>query len=757
MGRNWLSLSTSLGSDMGSSKDILPQRLEGMTEIDLSMSKELKFLLEPARYKICHGGRGSGKSWGFARALILLALTRKVRILCAREIQKSIRDSVHRLLGDQIESLGLSGHFIILRDEIKCIPTGSQFLFSGLANTTIESIKSFEGCHVCWIEEAQTISERSLEILIPTIRAPGSEIWMTFNPSETTDPVYQRFVLKQPPDTKVVRMNWDHNPWFPEELEKEKNYLYSVDPEAAAHVWGGECRKMSDAQVLRGRYVVESFTPRECWDGPYHGVDFGFATDPSVMVKVWIFERKLYVESEAWGIGVEIDHLPACFDSIVASRKYISRADSSRPETISFLVRAGFNMVPVKKWPGSVEDGVEYLRSFEQVVIHPDCKHTAEEARLYSYQTDAQTGDVKPKLLDRHNHCLERGTMVATSHGTVPIERVNIGDHVLTRDGFKPVRNAWMSGKDKPVFKLATARGLILYGTGDHEVFTQRGLVRMDALRYTDSVMEAVCLNESVTMGSHTDDTQRHQSGRSESTTAPQNYQASNAFTGRSGLTTMATSLMDAIFTTSMGILSTMIPRTWRVSPEFSTSPNTTKASVANQSGSISTPSGISPSNGISQKMGESGTWNTRSKWHLWRSIKRLLANAAARNTEARPLEGSVRRLARQSFVEIPGLMTKNEYVKFVESLSNAPGSLMFALVEDRVERVSESHVASEVYDLTVEGKHEFFANGILVSNCMDAIRYAISPIIEGHLKQIPEREEPEEFYGNGGNGSWMR
>lgn len=374
----------------------------------LRLLKALTWLEQPARYKVAYGGRGSGKSWGIARELLLRAGSGRIRVLCAREVQKSIKDSVHRLLGDQIDELGLSGVFEVLRDEIRCKPTKSQFLFSGLANTTIDSIKSFEGVDICWVEEAQNVSERSWEILIPTIRKAGSEIWVSFNPSEETDPTYQRFVVNPPPNAIVHKINWDSNKFLPGELRAEKDYLYSVDPEAAAHVWGGECRRVTDAQVLRGRYCVESFEPRpDLWDGPYQGIDFGFATDPSVLVRCWVFERRLYVEHEAYGLGVEIDHLPALFDAIPEARKHLSRADNSRPETISYLVRAGYNAAPCRKWAGSVEDGVEHMRSYEQIVIHPRCVHTAEEARLWSYKTDRLTGQVQPVLLDLHNHCMD--------------------------------------------------------------------------------------------------------------------------------------------------------------------------------------------------------------------------------------------------------------------------------------------------------------------------------------------------------------
>mgnify|MGYP000875020615 FL=1 len=373
--------------------------------INIDLPDKLEVLFKPARYKVLHGGRGSGKSWGIARALLVQAMKGKVRILCAREVQKSIKDSVHKLLSDQIESLGLGSIFQVLKTEIRG-PHGSEFLFTGLSDVTADSIKSFEGVSICWVEEAQTVTDRSWEILIPTIRAAGSEIWISMNPDLESDPTYKRFVLNPPPGAVVVRVNWDDNPWFPAELRQEKDYLYSIDPEAAAHVWGGQTRRMSDAQVLRGRYRVEEFTPGQFWDGPYFGADWGFATDPSVLVKCWIWQGLLYIEQEAYGVGVEIDQTPALFDTIAGARGFACRADSARPETISFMQRNGWTrMVAAHKWSGSKLDGVEFLRSFQQIVIHPQARHTAEEALLWSFKRDRLTGDVIPELIDKHDHC----------------------------------------------------------------------------------------------------------------------------------------------------------------------------------------------------------------------------------------------------------------------------------------------------------------------------------------------------------------
>lgn len=209
---------------------------------NVQLPAALSFLFDrPARFRFIRGGRGSGKSWGVARALLILAAQHPHRILCAREVQQSIKDSVHRLLSDQIEEMGLQSFFEVLRDEIRG-KNGSLFLFKGLSDQTADSVKSFEGCTRVWLEEAQSISKRSWSILTPTIRAPGSEIWATYNPQLDTDETHRRAVVQPYPDTVSIEMNWRDNPWFPTVLEQERQHdLKTLPPEEYAHKWEGQC------------------------------------------------------------------------------------------------------------------------------------------------------------------------------------------------------------------------------------------------------------------------------------------------------------------------------------------------------------------------------------------------------------------------------------------------------------------------------------------------------------------------------------
>ena len=209
--------------------------------MQVDLPGKLDFLFKPARYKVAYGGRGSGKSWGYARGLLLQAAQQRLRILCTREVQKSIKDSVHKLLADQIEALGLGWHFEITDTAIRC-KNGSEFAFAGLASHTVESIKSFEGVDRVWVEEAQTVSKRSWDVLIPTIRKPGSEIWITYNPELETDETHQRFCLNPPPDSVVVQMNYSDNPWFPDVLEQERLHCKETNPKDYDNIWEGKCK-----------------------------------------------------------------------------------------------------------------------------------------------------------------------------------------------------------------------------------------------------------------------------------------------------------------------------------------------------------------------------------------------------------------------------------------------------------------------------------------------------------------------------------
>lgn len=383
-----------------------------MAELEIDTIQAFAPLFKPShegynkRYKVFYGGRGGRKSWEVARSLIIKASQEKKLVLCTREIQNSISDSVLRLLETQIEMLGLQWFFDVQRTTI-IGRNGSEFIFKGLNNMTIDSIKSLEGADICWVEEAHSVSDRSWSILIPTIRKENSEINITFNPDLIDDPVYTRFVVNTPDNCYLAKVSYLDNPDCPQTIMDEAEYLKRVDYEAYAHIYLGEVRAHSDAQVFKDKYRIESFEVDHTFGDPLIGADWGFSVDPTSVIKMYIKDRRLYIRNEAYKVQCEVDDTPALFERIPDAKKYRIRADNARPELISYMKRKGFNIIDAEKWPGCPEDRVAFMRNFEEIIIHPDCKHTAEEMRLYSYKTDKRTGDVLPELLKKNDHCID--------------------------------------------------------------------------------------------------------------------------------------------------------------------------------------------------------------------------------------------------------------------------------------------------------------------------------------------------------------
>lgn len=360
---------------------------------------------KPARYLGVHGGRGSGKSHFFAELMIERSLIAKTDAVCVRENQKSLDQSVKKLLESKIERMNAGAYFEVQDKKIHST-TGGLIIFQGMASHTAESIKSLEGYDIAWVEEAQTLSQRSIDMLRPTIRKPGSQIWASWNPNKDTDPID---VLlrgdKTPPGTIVVEANFYDNPYFPEVLRVEMEYDKGRDFDKYQHVWMGQYQQNSEARVFKN-WRIEDF---EAPEGVVFrlGADWGFSVDPSCLVRCYIEGRTLWIDYEAYMVGCEIVNLPALFMSVPDSEKWPMVADSARPETISHMRKNGFpRILPAVKGARSLEEGVEWLKSFD-IVVHPRCKHLIDELTLYSYKTDPLTGLVLPVLADKDNHVLD--------------------------------------------------------------------------------------------------------------------------------------------------------------------------------------------------------------------------------------------------------------------------------------------------------------------------------------------------------------
>jgi phage terminase large subunit len=362
-------------------------------------------LLEPARYKGAHGGRGGGKSEFFAGRIVEEMVANKdYSVLCVREIQSSLANSVKRTIELAIKSAGVEDLFDMHRDQIRRRGGSGIVTFVGMRDHTADTIKSYSNYDVAFVEEAQALSQHSLDLLRPTIRKPGSEIWFAWNPRRATDPV-DRFLRAERPEGGVVaEVNYWDNPWFPNELKREMEHDKSHDIDRYHHVWCGKYEQRTARAVFRNWKV------QPCEPGPQahlrYGIDFGFTNDPSAAVRCWIEGRTLYVDYEACDVGIEIADLPAFFLQVPDIENWPSVADSSRPETISHLRKNGLPKIfAAVKGTRSVEEGIGFLQGFT-IVIDPRCTNVIRELGNYCYCAD-EAGRPLPKLEDKDNHLID--------------------------------------------------------------------------------------------------------------------------------------------------------------------------------------------------------------------------------------------------------------------------------------------------------------------------------------------------------------
>jgi phage terminase large subunit len=333
-------------------------------------------------------------------------MDQKRRSVCVREIQKSLNQSVKRLLETKIQAMNAGAYFEVQDAVIKSRKADGAIIFQGMQNHTADSIKSLEGYDCAWVEEAQSLSQTSLDLLRPTIRKPGSELWFTWNPRDKSDPV--DFLLRgptPPKDATVIKVNFTDNPWFPDVLRDEMEYDKRRDPDKYSHVWMGQYLTNSSSRVFKNWRVEDFEAPPDA----IHrlGADWGFAVDPTTLVRCHIIGRTLYIDHEAYMVGCEIVNTPELFMTVPEAEKWPIVADSARPETISHMKKNGFpKIMTAIKGPKSVEEGIEFLKNYD-IVVHPRCIHTIDELTLYSYKQDPLTGRILPVLEDKKNHVID--------------------------------------------------------------------------------------------------------------------------------------------------------------------------------------------------------------------------------------------------------------------------------------------------------------------------------------------------------------
>jgi phage terminase large subunit len=350
-------------------------------------------LYSKARHKALYGGRGSQKSWATATYVLERANQSRTRIICARQFQNSIRDSSKELLEKRIYDPEVSDAFDVKGQTVEH-RNGSVVTFVGLERN-IDSLRSLADVDIFWIEEARTISARSMEILLPTVRNLNSELIWTWNPEQPSDPVDHYFRGGNPPSNAIVtRVSHADNPYFedtamPAEMEK----LKCDNPARYRHVWEGEYDISYESKVFPRVRVGRPDAPMSA---PMYGMDFGFSTDPTVIIKVFHVPStgQLYVAQEAHGHRVPTEELPDMLRSIVRDPGDLVMADSARPETIDYLQKRGFGVQPARKGPGSIRDGIMFLQSFE-ILLDPSCEKMRDELRCYSWPTDRLTGQVR--------------------------------------------------------------------------------------------------------------------------------------------------------------------------------------------------------------------------------------------------------------------------------------------------------------------------------------------------------------------------
>lgn len=380
------------------------------------------------RYRCSHGGRGSAKTRTFAMMTAVKAYQAMMNgesgvILCAREFMNSLEESSMEEVKQAIRGVPwLAANFDIGEKYIRTIDKSVNYVFCGLRHN-LDSIKSKARILLCWVDEAESVSEIAWQKLSPTVREDGSEIWVTWNPEKNGSPTDKRFRKEASEHCITVEMNYTDNPWFPDVLELErKDDQKRLDDNAYAWIWDGAYRENSEAQILSGKYRVEEFEPDAGWNGPYYGIDWGFSQDPTAGIKCWVHDSRLWIEYEAGKVGLENDDIAEfMIQRIPGIELHAIRADSARPETISHVKSTGNGkrkslprIIGVEKWKGSVEDGIAHLRSYKEIIIHPRCKEFLKEARLYSYKVDRLTGDVLTDIVDAHNHFID-GTRYALS------------------------------------------------------------------------------------------------------------------------------------------------------------------------------------------------------------------------------------------------------------------------------------------------------------------------------------------------------
>ena len=723
-----------------------------MTRVQIELPPKLiPVFAGKKRYRCAYGGRGSGKTRSFA----LMTAVRGYQcgqaglngaILCGREFVNSLADSSLEEVKEAIRSVPWLANYYEIGDKyIRSRDRRINYLFAGL-RYNLDSLKSKARILLAWADEAESVSEMAWQKLLPTVREHDSEVWVTWNPETEGSPTDLRFRKHIGDNGISVEVNYCDNPWFPEVLEQERLADKArLDEASYRWIWEGAYLQMSDAQIFRGKYEEKAFTLREEWDGPYFGLDFGFSQDPTAAVKCWIYDGCLYIEQDYGKIGLELDDTaPMLRQHLPGIEKYVVRADSARPESISYLKRHGLPRITgVQKGKGSVEDGIEFIKSFKRVFIHPDAAATLREFKLYSYKTDRLSGDVLPVVLDENNHCIAEGELIHTDCGLLPIERVSTKHKVLTRFGFRQVKKAWQSGSYQPVLCIRTD-SRALKCTGNHQIWTaSEGFIRADELQcgyeiLTNRIDEA-WLRLLNLAARFTADTQTAAAAPTGFISNVLSRVGRCGFIGKSGHPFTARYRTATTSTTKTAIPATTALKTWNACRPDSIYLHTLLSFMPMLTISAEYVS-------IWKRyvlLLKHGTAAGKGWLNIVKSARRLTSISSRNRNHANNVENlfCLKPLAAATCFALAnarlhgagqaGWMTWSAFVQYVGQFLNETNTPELLLARERVQTVTAAGTANRVFDIEVCGQHEFFASGILVHNCIDAVRYALEPLMK--------------------------
>ena len=622
------------------------------------------------------GGRFSLKSHTVARVLLIRARMSKIRIACFREFQNSIADSSHQLLADLIKEYQLTD-FQVTENAIVNKINGSDFIFKGLHRNE-QSIKSIEGIDIAWVEEAQTVSKSSLEILTPTVRKEGSQIIYTYNRLLEDDPVHTRLVVEGRPNTLLINVNYDiaiKYGMMPESVRLEMEDDKIKRPGLYKHKWLGEPTSL-ERRIYKDWEIIEEI-PHEARLERY-GLDFGFTNDPTVIVAIYKWNNSFIIDEIAYQKGLSNKAIADIFTNLPRA---LVIADSAEPKSIDEIKGYGINILGANKGPGSVLQGIQFVQD-QRISITKRSIKTIKAYNSFLWREDNKGVIINEPDDTVHEwsnpmDCLVEGTLVKTIEGNKPIETITTNDYVYTRYGIRRVKDSWKVKDNAQVIKVVLSNSMQLIGTPNHHIWTNKGWQLLTALRYGDIVevwKTKLSTKEEVT------------------SVIPKKR--------NSIITAVKSFFIDAFGKMLMGRYQKVITyitkmvlkqiTDWKIS-NLLIKPNTDKSILEQE--------------------------------YQSKRIVNLVAKSLGQKLEDKQI-GSVLINAKVSGEEITKLTLLKKFVLFVARYLSNKNTNLPKLVPVSVVTLKDEKKTRSVYDITVEDCNEYFADDILVHN---SIRYGLN------------------------------